>query len=273
MCYCCPCKCCKPVDIEPYDRELLNPDHILSALIFAAYANESDAITKLLKLTGADGYEPAIMADDTDKDGRTALMMAAAGGHVEENPVFFQTDSTGLGPEGPGLLPVAYGAENIEAAELIFERYEQDLATGARVKRRAAEAAVWEEERLKKEAEAEEAAEKAKRSGKKLWGAARGGLAAAGVMSLSAFKLKQEVAMVNIADNKGRTAIMYAAGAGHLQMIDFLLERGAELDAVDSRGWNALMYAADPALLAMVQLLLRRGIKVDVEDSKGQTAL
>ena len=58
------------------------------------------------------------MADDTDRDGRTALMMAAAGGHVEEAPVFMQSDATGLGPEGPGLLPVAYGAENIKAAGL-----------------------------------------------------------------------------------------------------------------------------------------------------------
>lgn len=236
MCYCCPCKCCKPVEIEPYDRVKLNPDHILSALIFSAYANECDAITKLLQLTGGDGIEPAIMADDTDRDGRTALMMAAAGGHVEGPPVFMQSDATGLGPEGPGLLPVAYGAENIKAAELLFERYEQDLATGARVKRRAAEAATWEAARQKAEQDAEEAAEKARRSGKKLWGAARGGLAAAGVMSLSAFKLKQEVLMVNIADNKGRTALMYAAGAGHNKMIEFLLERGAEINAslVDS---------------------------------------
>ena len=133
-------------------------------------------------------------------------------------------------------MMAAYGAENIKAAELLFERHEQDVATGARVKRRAAEAAVWEEARQKAEQEAEEAAEKARRSGKKLWGAARGGLAAAGVMSLSAFKLKQEVPMVNIADNKGRTALMYAAGAGHNDMIELLLERGAEMNAasVDS---------------------------------------
>jgi ankyrin repeat protein len=243
MCYCCPCKCCKPVNIEPYDREKLNPDHILSALIFSAYANECDAITKLLLLTGGDGIEPAIMADDADKDGRTALMMAAAGGHVEGAPVFLQSDATGLGPEGPGLLPAAYGAENVQAAELLFDRNEQDIATGARVKRRAAEAAIWEEERQKAEKEAEEAAEKAKRSGKKLWGAARGGLAAAGVMSLSAFRLKQEVPMVNIADNKGRTAIMYAAGAGHNKMIEFLLERGAEIDATCAHATRILFGA------------------------------
>ena len=139
-------------------------------------------------------------------------------------------------------LSAAHGLAHV-AAELLFDRNEQDIATGARVKRRAAEAAIWEEERQKAEKEAEEAAEKAKRSGKKLWGAARGGLAAAGVMSLSAFRLKQEVPMVNIADNKGRTAIMYAAGAGHNKMIEFLLERGAEIDATRAHATRILFAA------------------------------
>ena len=262
-----------------------DPKHILAALMFAAYANELDAMEKLLALTGGNGYEPAIMADDIDAEGRTPLMMAAAGGHVKEvkngdeddgrphgPPVLRIADASGQGVSGPALLPVAYGSENVEAAEMLFERNASDIASGARVRRRIAESEFWEETRLAEEKRKAEEEAAQKRSGKRLWGAARGGLAAAGMISLKG-KLKEDVDMVHMTDCKGRTAFIYAAGAGHTRMMEFLMERGADMNAADERGWTGVMYAAERGLVETVAFLIKAGAKLDVEDEQGNSAL
>ena len=75
-------------------------------------------------------------------------------------------------------------------------------------------------------------------------------------------------------NNKYRPALL-----AHLQsqadhnMIAYLLERGAAIDAQDSDGNTALILAVRQGLSSVVRLLLDRGARIDLETFKGETAL
>lgn len=47
----------------------------------------------------------------------------------------------------------------------------------------------------------------------------------------------------NSKNEEGSTLLMLAAGTGNLQMVEMLVEAGAEIDATDARGWTALFKA------------------------------
>jgi len=68
----------------------------------------------------------------------------------------------------------------------------------------------------------------------------------------------------------------YADGAGALDavaVVNLVLDRGAAIDARDNRGRTALMIAADAGHAGIVDLLLRRGAARDLKDREGKTAL
>ena len=68
----------------------------------------------------------------------------------------------------------------------------------------------------------------------------------------------------------------YADGAGALDaeaVANLALERGAEIDAKDNRGRTALMIAADAGHTGIVDLLLARGAAREIKDKDGKTAL
>ncbi|MGE0825357.1 MAG: ankyrin repeat domain-containing protein [Candidatus Binatia bacterium] len=68
-------------------------------------------------------------------------------------------------------------------------------------------------------------------------------------------------------------ALMAAAAAGDLQLVDLLLTAEVSPNARGNQGWTALMQAARANHLAVVQLLLRRGAHVDTKNTAGETAL
>jgi uncharacterized protein len=76
------------------------------------------------------------------------------------------------------------------------------------------------------------------------------------------------------------TALMWAAGhddgAGLRDIeavIELLVERGAQLDLADNRGRTALMIAAENGHATVVELLLRHGADRSLRDRDGKTAL
>jgi uncharacterized protein len=65
-------------------------------------------------------------------------------------------------------------------------------------------------------------------------------------------------------DDLGQTALMVAADAGRLEIVTQLIDRGAKIDTVDWCGGSALAHAAIQGRLAVVALLLSRGAKRSV---------
>ena len=69
------------------------------------------------------------------------------------------------------------------------------------------------------------------------------------------------------ADNRGITALMYAAEVGSLDAMRLLIDRGADVNAQNAFGSTALMWSAsDPA---KVRLLLDHGAQVNTAASAG----
>ena len=74
-------------------------------------------------------------------------------------------------------------------------------------------------------------------------------------------------------DDYGRTALMYAAAAGDLEMARLLLENGAPIKAQTDNGITALMFAAAEGHVEMARLLLENGAPIKAQTDNGITAL
>ena len=55
---------------------------------------------------------------------------------------------------------------------------------------------------------------------------------------------EQRRSAINIADNKGNTAIHHAAAYNATAVLQFLIDEGADLEVKDNNGYTALHYAA-----------------------------
>ena len=67
--------------------------------------------------------------------------------------------------------------------------------------------------------------------------------------------------------------LIEATSNGDLEMVQLLLENGANIEARDQRGETALMMAIRKDDLEMVQLLLEHGANIEARDQRGETAL
>uniref|UniRef100_A0A672MAU2 Protein phosphatase 1 regulatory subunit 12C-like n=1 Tax=Sinocyclocheilus grahami TaxID=75366 RepID=A0A672MAU2_SINGR len=65
--------------------------------------------------------------------------------------------------------------------------------------------------------------------------------------------------MVNCANTDGITALHQACIDGSMEMVEFLLSRGANVNQVDSEGWTPLHVAASCGNLEITEFLLRHG--------------
>jgi len=91
---------------------------------------------------------------------------------------------------------------------------------------------------------------------------------------VAAKKFSAEGADVNAADSSGRTPIIEAAWAGHLDVVKFLIEKDAAVDTADKAGYTALMRASEDGHLPVVTYLLGKGASANAKGSvKGTTAL
>ena len=75
------------------------------------------------------------------------------------------------------------------------------------------------------------------------------------------------------AENEGCTALIYAAQAKNLEVVQLLLEARAEVDAEDGEGQTALMHAVQARHVPGWQALLEAGADVNRGDLAGRTAL
>jgi ankyrin repeat protein len=78
---------------------------------------------------------------------------------------------------------------------------------------------------------------------------------------------------INSKDGDGQTALLYAAKRSFNQTAAFLLENGAEVDVQGNKqGATALILAAGWGNVELVQMLLDHGADPSVTDRFGQTA-
>ena len=69
------------------------------------------------------------------------------------------------------------------------------------------------------------------------------------------------------------SALIYASAWGHAEIVQLLLNRGANINMVDGRGRGALFEASYWGRWDIVQLLLERGANPQIQDDRGYAAL
>ena len=85
--------------------------------------------------------------------------------------------------------------------------------------------------------------------------------------------LIQEGADLDIQSKNGRTALMAATVEGHVECVKLLAGAGANLNIQNQDGYTALMLAADQRYVECVKLLIREGADLDTQGKHGRTAL
>ena len=92
------------------------------------------------------------------------------------------------------------------------------------------------------------------------------------VISVAAYLLEQG-ATVDLKDNNGRTALLYASSGPYPETVGLLLRKGADINVQGkTEGFTALMMAAAEGETEVVRVLLLNGASVDVIDRDGDTA-
>ena len=77
----------------------------------------------------------------------------------------------------------------------------------------------------------------------------------------------------NLAHKNGKTPLQYAAQQGHKYVVQLLLDRGAEINMADQRGLTPLHWAAINGHTEVVQLLFDRGAELNIAAQNGVTLL
>uniref|UniRef100_K3WTM2 Uncharacterized protein n=1 Tax=Globisporangium ultimum (strain ATCC 200006 / CBS 805.95 / DAOM BR144) TaxID=431595 RepID=K3WTM2_GLOUD len=86
--------------------------------------------------------------------------------------------------------------------------------------------------------------------------------------------LDSSEADATVADQHGWSGLHWAASQGHSKLLEFLIKKGAEINAVDQmNGWAALHVAVVREQLPCAQILLRAGADPRIRDSYGDSAL
>jgi ankyrin repeat protein len=85
--------------------------------------------------------------------------------------------------------------------------------------------------------------------------------------------VKSDTKLVAAQDRYGMLPLHYAAEAGQIETIKFLLANGADIMARDNRGWTALHHAVDNKQAEAMELLIARGATVDARNTMQWTPL
>ena len=85
--------------------------------------------------------------------------------------------------------------------------------------------------------------------------------------------LVERGADVNTASIKGSTPLVHASQNGHLEVVEYLVEQGANVNTRDIDGSTPLMYVCQNGHLEVVKYLVERGADVNATSIKGSTPL
>ena len=74
-------------------------------------------------------------------------------------------------------------------------------------------------------------------------------------------------------DREGRTLLAYAAFYGRLDLLEYLVSRGANINAADRNGYTALHGAVQEKRMDVIEYLLSRGADVNAKNAFGGTPI
>ncbi|KAF8543102.1 DIL domain-containing protein [Trichophaea hybrida] len=77
---------------------------------------------------------------------------------------------------------------------------------------------------------------------------------------------------VNAPDEEGTSPLIYASCFGHEEVVEALLEAGANIDQQDKNHWSSLMWAMTNRHKGIAKLLLDHGASPEIKNSSGRTA-
>jgi len=80
-------------------------------------------------------------------------------------------------------------------------------------------------------------------------------------------------AALHAADSQGRTALQFAARKGHTAAVEWLLHKGLSVNDADSHAVSPLHQATLGRSAAVCKLLVQRGARLDARDTNGRTSL
>ncbi|CAE7027929.1 ANKRD50 [Symbiodinium sp. KB8] len=209
--------------------------------------------------------------DLTNKDGRTALMMASRGGHVDIVCLLLEAGASKdvKDIDWHTALMASSTTGHAEIVRLLLESSaEKDLADkeGCTALMRASGEGHVECLRLLLEAGADKDASDG--SGRTaLMRASRSGYVDMVHLLLEAGADK------DLTDKLGNTALMMSSGAGRIEIVRLLLEAAANKDAANCNGHTAFMMASTAGHVEIVRLLLKAGTDKDAANTTGYTAL
>ncbi|XP_043577378.1 DNA-binding protein RFXANK isoform X3 [Chiloscyllium plagiosum] len=98
-------------------------------------------------------------------------------------------------------------------------------------------------------------------------------LAAQGDLAQLMSNLQQGSSLLNVADERGFTPLMWAAAFGEMAVVKFLLQMGADPHTLAKERESTLSLASIQGYSDIVQLLLDHGVDVNIYDWNGGTPL
>ena len=78
---------------------------------------------------------------------------------------------------------------------------------------------------------------------------------------------------INVRDEFGRTPLHWSCEKGHMEVVSFLMEHGADVRLQDGCGRPPLEWATRAGHLNMVRFLVKNGASVKTLNSDGKTSL
>ncbi|XP_053209644.1 death-associated protein kinase 1-like isoform X2 [Panonychus citri] len=78
---------------------------------------------------------------------------------------------------------------------------------------------------------------------------------------------------INQANTHGETVVHVAAGLGQLEILKFLIKKGADFTLVDNHGDSAIYWAARQGHTQIIRYLYEKGLDVDSKNKAGETAV
>ena len=85
--------------------------------------------------------------------------------------------------------------------------------------------------------------------------------------------LLKEDADVNVKDEYGWNALMYAVNEGNPEIVRLLLDSGIKLNEVDKNGWTALLRAISDNKEEIIKMLIEAGADVNIRNKRNDSVL